>query len=134
MAGPPARAPGADGPPGLGFPPSLRIRRAGEIRELHRRGKRRRTAHLDVFFAASPVSHARYGVVVPKHRRRVVDRNRLRRRLREIGRTRVLPRLAELERAVDVLVRARPEAYEASWTTLVAELTGAVEDLCSEGS
>jgi ribonuclease P protein component len=69
--------------------------------------------------------------VVPKHRRRIVDRNRLRRRIREIGRTRVLPRLAELGRAMDVLVRARREAYEASFSVLEAELTELVEALWS---
>ena len=40
-----------------------------------------------MFVAASPVSHARLGLVVPKHRHNSVQRNLVKRRLREIGRT-----------------------------------------------
>lgn len=126
-AGPAAQSPSGGGPGGFRFPPSSRIRSAREIRELHARGKRKRTDHLDVFFAASPVLHARVGVVVPKHRRKIVERNRLRRRLREIARTEILPRLTRGGHAVDVLVRARPEAYGAPHAVLLHELSGLVE-------
>lgn len=78
--------------------------------------------HLDVFFAASPVDIPRFGLVVPKHRHRIVDRNRLKRRLREIARTEVLPRLREASVPMDVLVRARFEAYAAGYDVLRAEL------------
>lgn len=126
-AGPAAESPDRGGPGGFRFPPSSRIRSAREIRELHARGKRKRTPHLDVFFAASPVLHARIGVVVPKHRRKIVERNRLRRRLREIGRTEVLPRLRGGAHPVDLLVRARPEAYGAPYEVLRQELVELVE-------
>lgn len=112
--------PGAPG--GLGFPPKRRITRAGEIRRILRRGKRGRTSHLDVFDAASPVSHSRFGLIVPKHGRRIVDRNRLKRRLREIGRVELLPRLDEAGAARDVLVRARREAYGAGFEALRTQL------------
>lgn len=118
-------------PAGFGLPSSSRIRRGKEIRTLLRRGKRGRTSHLDVFFAPSPVSSCRWGLVVPKHGRRVVDRNRLKRRLREIGRTEVLPRLRESGRELDVLVRARREAYGASFPVLKHELVEVTEALCS---
>ena len=98
---------------------------------MFKRGKRKRTEHLDVFFAASPASRSRLGVLVPKHRHTVVERNRLKRRLREIGRTRVLPALRRAERRVDVMVRARREAYDASPAELRDELDGLVELLCS---
>jgi ribonuclease P protein component len=87
-----------------------------------------------VFVSASPVSHARLGVVVPKHRRTIVLRNRLKRRLKEIGRTELLPRLAASGRAVDVMIRARPEAYDAPFAALKQELTRLVEELCSDAS
>ena len=92
------------------LPRPARITASDEIRALFRRGKRNRTRHLDVFVSASPVSHSRLGVVVPKHRHAIVLRNRLKRRLKEIGRTELLPRLAEGGRALDVMLRARPEA------------------------
>jgi ribonuclease P protein component len=70
-------------------------------------------------------------VVVPKHRRKIVLRNRLKRRLREIGRREVLPRLAERGVGLDVMVRARPEAYEADFQALRDELIRLAEELCS---
>src|SRR5690606_7192325 len=66
------------------LPRARRITRSSEIRNLLRRGKRSRTAHLDVFDSPSPLAFARVGLVVPRHRRRIVDRNLLKRRLREI--------------------------------------------------
>ncbi|NLG63228.1 MAG: ribonuclease P protein component, partial [Candidatus Cloacimonetes bacterium] len=52
----------------------------------------------------------------------VVRRNRVKRRLREILRRDVLPRLDEAGLALDVLVRARREAYDARFAELREEL------------
>lgn len=120
MNGAPPERPGAPG--GSRFPRRARITKTAEIRRLFRRGKRERTSHLDVFHTASPVSHARLGLVVPKHGREIVERNRLKRRLREIGRKDVLPRLRSAESATDVLVRARREAYDATYEELREQL------------
>ena len=84
--------------------------------------------HTDVFFAASPESFPRLGLVVPKHRHTIVERNLVKRRLREIGRVEVLPRLRESGRAVDVLIRARSEAYDASFEELREQLVAWVEE------
>ena len=82
---------------------------------------------MDVFDSASPVAYPRVGVVVPKHRHNAVDRNRLKRRLREVLRLEVLPRLADQDAMMDVLVRARREAYNATFEQLHDELTEFVE-------
>jgi ribonuclease P protein component len=65
--------------------------------------------------------------VVPKHRRSSVERNLLKRRLRELLRLEVLPRLVDLQVSVDVLIRARREAYAATYEQLHDELTDFVE-------
>ncbi|MGH7459801.1 MAG: ribonuclease P protein component [Longimicrobiales bacterium] len=108
--------------PGHRLPRGWRITRGGEIRSLMQRGKRSRTAHLDVFFFTSPAPHPRAGVVVPKHRRTAVKRNRLKRQIREIVRTEVLPRLTCAQVHTDILVRARREAYDAAFGMLRDEL------------
>ncbi len=108
-----------------------RITRSGEIRSLFQRGKRSRTAHLDVFDSASPVAYSRVGVVVPKHRHNSVQRNVVKRRLREVLREVVLPRLERHSQTLDVLVRARREAYEADFPALVQELTQWADRRCS---
>ena len=69
-------------------------------------------------------------MVVPKYKRTGVERNRLKRRLREIARTRVLPGLrasATDAAAVDVVVRALPPAYDAPFDRLREELVRSVE-------
>jgi ribonuclease P protein component len=118
------------GTEGQRLPRSRRIRRSPEIRGLFKRGKRKRTEHLDVFFAASSASFSRLGVIVPKHRHAIVERNLLKRRLKEIGRTRVLPALRDADRKMDVMVRARAEAYQASFAELRAELDVVTEGMC----
>lgn len=63
-----------------------------------------------------------------------MDRNLLKRRLREIGRRQVLPGLAAAGKQVDVLIRVRARAYGADFDTLAREAGEAVEGLCSVGS
>jgi len=123
---------GPDG--GARLPRSARIRQTDEIRALLDRGKRKRTRHLDVFLATSPAPFSRLGVVVAKHGNGSVERNRLKRRVREIARRSVLPTLAERGLAVDLLVRTRREAYGARFAVLEGELREAVEALCSDAS
>ena len=115
------------------LPRAARITASDEIRSLFRRGKRRKTRHLDAFVSPSPSAFPRLGVVVPKHKRTIVERNLVKRRIRELGRTLVLPRLRNSGRALDVLVRARPEAYGAEFGALRAELEALTEELCSHG-
>ncbi len=104
------------------LPRARRLTRGTDIQAVFRRGKRSRTAHLDVFDSASPVAHLRVGVIVPRYRQPVVARNRVKRRLREILRREVVPRLGEAGLALDVLVRARREAYDAPFAALRTEL------------
>jgi ribonuclease P protein component len=75
----------------------------------------------------SPLAHPRVGIVVPKRGRTTVDRNRLKRRLRELVRLYILPSAS----AIDVVIRARDEAYAASFPDLRGDLSQAVERLRS---
>lgn len=116
---------------GFGLPRHARITSSDEIRALFRRGKRSKTRHLDAFVSASPVPFARLGVVVPKHKRRIVERNLVKRRLREIGRAVLLPALRNRGLPLDVMLRARPETYTASFAQLRDEVAALAEELCS---
>ena len=122
--------PQAGAPGNRKLPSSNRIARLRDIRELFRRGMRKKTSHLDVFFLSPEESGLRIGLVVPKHGRRIVDRNRVKRRLREVGRTEVLPRLREAGLSLDLLIRARREAYETSYQQLRKELVEVTKELC----
>jgi ribonuclease P protein component len=89
---------------------------------------------VDVFDSPSPAAFSRLGLVVPKHRQTAVRRNRVKRRLREILRLEVLPRLDAGGCARDVVVRARRDAYDATYAQLRDELVRWVERRCSRGS
>ncbi|HET9949948.1 MAG TPA: ribonuclease P protein component [Longimicrobiales bacterium] len=116
------------------MPRSARIQAGSEIRGLLEQGARRRTRSLEVFCAAAPAGRSRIGLIVPRHGRRVVDRNLLKRRLREIARREILPALDARGRPTDVLIRARGRAYAEDFEALAREVREAVEALCSDGS
>jgi ribonuclease P protein component len=77
------------------------------------------TERLEARASASLSLHPRVGVVVPKHRLKIVDRNRVKRRLRELVRSKLLPGL----QGFDVLVRAKPEAYDSSYSQLAGDIS-----------
>lgn len=85
---------------------------------MKRAGRRLRTEHLEVRTVASLLSHVRLAVIVGKHRHTIVERNRLRRRLRELARVRLVPFYSEL----DVVIRTLPTAYDASFSVLTDEI------------
>jgi ribonuclease P protein component len=137
--------PAGSDPPGFGgrkgrsegLPRHARIHRGTEIRWILRKGSRRRSSHLEVFLTPRASAGAegegpRFGTIVPRYGRTIVARNRLRRRLRELGRREVLPALRNSGKSTDFLVRARPQAYDADFPTLRRELLGLTEALCSE--
>ena len=68
--------------------------------------------------SASPLCHPRVGFIVPRYKHTAVERNRLKRRLRELVRATLLPTLP----AVDLVVRARASAYVLPFDGLAAEI------------
>jgi ribonuclease P protein component len=89
-----------------------------------------RTEHLDVRITDSLLSHSRVAIIVGKAGHRIVERNRLRRRLRELVRTRFIP----VVRPVDCVMRALESAYAASFTDLQAEVEQIAVKLRSAGT
>ena len=67
--------------------------------------------------------------MVPKYRNSGVERNLIKRRIREIGRRELLPRLREAGIVLDILVRARPEAYGAPFDALRDDLVRTLEKI-----
>lgn len=76
------------------------------------------TECLEARMAASLSLFPRVGIIVPKYGRNIVDRNRIKRRLRELVRLRILPVIT----GVDLLVRAKRKAYSSTFGHLGAEL------------
>ena len=89
---------------------------------MKRAGRRLRTEHLDVRANDSLLSYARAAVIVGKHGHTIVERNRLRRRLRELVRLKILT----ATKANDIVVRAFPSAYDSSFEQLSKEIDAVV--------
>lgn len=117
--------PNTPAPKALGFPRNSRLTSETDLESVRRTGKRIQTERLEARVVASPLLHPRVGIVVPKHRRNIVERNRVKRRLRELVRTRLLPRLER----IDLLIRAKPEAYNSSFEQLADDLAAIGEKL-----
>lgn len=100
------------------YPRTKRITRSSEIRGVLEKGRRVRAPHLDARYLASPLQYGRVGLIVPKHGHTAVERNRLKRRLRELVRQRLLPALTRL----DVIIRCSPAAYKQSFEELHASI------------
>ena len=96
---------------------------------MKKAGRRLRTEHLEVRANDSLLSRARAAVVVGKHQHSIVERNRLRRRLRELVRTKLLPAIG----GMDLVVRSLPSAYDASFDTLLMEIEKVAELLAQQG-
>ena len=62
--------------------------------------------------------HPRMGLIVPRFQASAVARNRLRRRLKEIWRVELQP----VQPAWDLVIRARREAYRATFAELRTQL------------
>lgn len=76
------------------------------------------TEHLEARASASLLLHPRVGIVVPKYKKTIVDRNLVKRRLRELARTHLLPALG----SIDLLLQAKPAAYDSSFAELASEV------------
>ena len=80
--------------------------------------KKFKTRHLSAYVASSPLPYCRVAVVVGKHGRTIVERNRLRRRLRELVRVSLLPAFT----GTDIVLHALAEAYDADFGALDLEV------------
>lgn len=100
------------------LPRGARISSSREIREIFRRGRRIRSGPLELIVHRSSTDRSRFAVVVPRHGRSIVQRNKLRRRLSEILRRDWVPEARGRSPAVDLIVRSGPAAYDASFDRL----------------
>lgn len=87
---------------------------------MQQSGCHRRTPRLDISWRSNDMGHPRLGLIVPKYGATAVARNRVRRRLRECSRRRILSKLRG--RGVDLVVRARPAVYKANLEELTGDL------------
>lgn len=67
----------------------------------------------------------RVGLIVPRFRHSAVDRNHIKRQLRELARLQMLP----TQLPVDLVIRIYPDAYQASYSLLAHDVGVAMKSL-----
>lgn len=100
------------------MPRAVRLTRGPDIARVRTRGAKLRGDLLELRISRTADEGARIGIIVPRHKRTAVERNKVKRRLREMLRhIRVATPLQG-----EAIVVAGPRAYGASFETLRDEL------------
>jgi ribonuclease P protein component len=96
------------------------LRRRGDFARVRGRGRRTQTPRLAVYTLVKRDGPVRVGIVVGRIVGGAVERNRVRRRLREA----LQPLLGDAPR--DLVIVARPESKQATYAQLAGELAAAL--------
>ena len=106
------------------FPRSLRLNRRGDFEKVYKQGRRHFAAHLTVFYLGRESGDGpRIGLRVGRVVGEAVERNRIKRRLREALRL----HRAELSSAVDIVVHPKRSALKVDFAGLEKEIQRALE-------
>jgi ribonuclease P protein component len=103
---------------------SARLRNATDFERVTGTGRRSRHDGLVVY--AAPSEDPKVGFAIPRSAGTAVERNRARRRLRELARK-------HMGTGHDVAVRAESSAVAADFQELERHLTGALRELGADG-
>ena len=111
----------------LGLPRSARLPRSADFQRVMRRGSRVVTAHFVVFCGGARTERSRLGITVSKKVGNAVQRNRVKRLIREVYRARA----QGFSRKTDIVVLAKKQASfdELEHLDALSELEHAFEKL-----
>ena len=104
------------------YPKSVRLRRRREFLTLQRLGRRRHTPSFVILHAPSGTGTSRLGVTVSSRVGNAVVRNRIKRLVREVFRS----RREALNTPLDIVVIAKPDAAQISHAQAATELERAL--------
>jgi ribonuclease P protein component len=106
--------------PGLGLAPAERVRRRPEFERAYAAGRRLHGRYLTLFVVPNGLAYSRLGVAATRKLGSAVQRNRAKRLAREIFRRN------KLTSGLDIIVVARREMLDASFSTLEADYLAAL--------
>ncbi len=99
-------------------PKGLKLRNAGEFRVVYERGAKKVSRSFVLFALPNGLEHSRFGLTTPRKFGKAHDRNRVKRRVREILRT----SRALIPAGFDFVVNPRRSANERNFGELRSEL------------
>ena len=107
------------GEAGSRFPRSARLLRHSDFDRVYKQGKRHFSSHMTVFYLRQTEGGARIGFTVGRVLGGAVERNRIKRRLREAVRL----RRAILQSPVDVVINPKKSVLTVEFPVVVEEVT-----------
>jgi len=106
------------------FPRSVRLLRHSDFEQVYKLGKRHFAAHVTVFYLPREERKGvRFGFTVGKFLGGAVERNRIKRRIREAVRL----HKGQMSSGVDVVINPKKSALKARFTELQRDITRALE-------
>lgn len=100
------------------FPKAARLRKAREFKEVYVRGEKRTSRSFIVFALLNGLSYSRFGVTTPRKLGKAPERNRIKRRVREILRTAI----RQIPVGIDFVVNPRKSVLDRGFDMLRSEL------------
>jgi len=110
---------------GEGYRPQERIRRKSDFSELYKRGRCDRGRYFNLIHLPNDLGHARMSVVASRKVGNAVQRNRIRRRAKELFRR----NKDLLTSPIDLLLVSKKEMRDASWADLGGRYAEALRSL-----
>jgi len=101
------------------FPKDFRLRKSAEFLNIYEKGVKRVSRSFVVFMLPNALDHSRFGLTTPRKLGKAHDRNRARRRVRELLRQ----ARAELPSGFDIVVNPRRSVLDRKFEELQSELT-----------
>ena len=103
---------------GARFPRGARLLKHSDFDRVYRQGRRHFSPHMTVFYLRQAEGEARIGFTVGRMLGGAVERNRIKRRLREAVRL----RRSALRGAVDVVINPKKSSLAVKFSALVEEV------------
>ena len=128
IADAPSRSGNGPGEPGTGFPRTARLLKHADFERVYKQGRRHFSPHMTVFYLvqatdASQEKRARVGFTVGRVLGGAVERNRIKRRLREAVRL----RRSSLLGAVDIVINPKKSILKLEFATVLEEVGRALD-------
>jgi ribonuclease P protein component len=96
----------------------MKLRKAAEFQTVYERGAKKVTRSFVLFALPNGLGYSRFGLTTPRKLGKAHERNRIKRRIREILRTTV----AHIPKGFDFVVNPRPSANDRDFSELRSEL------------
>jgi ribonuclease P protein component len=100
------------------FPREFRLRNSAEFKTVYQRGAKKISRSFVVFMLANGLEHSRFGLTTPRKLGPAHERNRIKRRVREILRS----FRTGIPSGFDIVVNPRRSVYERDFDELRKEL------------